>query len=481
MLTELKPQKVFHYFEEISKIPRGSGNTTEISRYLVEFAKAHGLKYRQDEFENVVIWKDASVGCEGKPTVMLQGHMDMVCEKELASNHDFLKDPLELCVDGDYVYAKDTTLGGDDGIAVAYALAILEDDSLVHPPLEVVITTDEETGMDGAIGLSSEDLQSKYVINIDSEEEGTLLTSCAGGMTVNASFPIRKLKKEGYVVHITLSGLQGGHSGTEIDKNRENAVYMLGRMMTAMNHRNVEYRLMEINGGLKDNAIPRSAEMNVLVKEKEKSLAQINAIAEMIKKELQYSEPDATFTISVSEKQMTEIIEESVTKKVAFFLEQTPNGVQRMSAAIPGLVESSLNMGICKTDEHEVFFSFSLRSSIQSYKVYMRNKLMDLIQELGGIFEEKSEYPAWEYRADSKLRDIMVDVYKEQYGKEPKIEAIHAGLECGILAGKMPELDMVSIGPDIMDIHTPKERLVISSTQRVYEYLVRVLERICQS
>lgn len=481
MLAELEPRKVFHYFEEISRIPRGSGSTTEISRYLVEFAKEHGLKYRQDGCENVIIWKAASVGYEGKPTVMLQGHMDMVCEKELESSHDFLKDPLDLCVDGDYVYAKGTTLGGDDGIAVAYVLAILEDDSLVHPPLEVVITTDEETGMDGAIGLSCEDLQAKYFINIDSEEEGTLLTSCAGGMTVNASFPIRKLKKEGYVVHITLSGLQGGHSGTEIDKNRENAVYMLGRMMTAMNHANVEYRLMELNGGLKDNAIPRSAEMSVLVKEKEKSLAQINDIAEMIKKELQHSEPDATFTISVSERLMTDIIEESVTRKVAFFLEQTPNGVQRMSAAIPGLVESSLNLGICKTDKHQVFFSFSLRSSLQSYKVYMRNKLMDLIQELGGIFTEKSEYPAWEYRADSRLRDIMVDVYKDQYGTEPKIEAIHAGLECGILAGKMPELDMVSMGPDILDIHTPKERLVISSTKRVYEYLLRVLERICQS
>lgn len=478
MLKELEPSKVFYYFEEISRIPRGSGNTTAISNYLVEFAKKRGLAYRQDAYENVIIWKDASAGYEHCKTVMLQGHMDMVCEKELDCTHDFLKDGLQLKVAEDYVYAEGTTLGGDDGIAVAYALAILDDDTIKHPALEVVFTTDEETGMNGAIGLDCSDLKSQYFINIDSEEEGTILTSCAGGMTVNASFPIRKLKKTGYVVDITLKGLQGGHSGTEIDKNRENAVYMLGRMLTALKHRSVDYRLMEINGGLKDNAIPRSAQVKLLVKEKESATAQIQSVMDMIKKELENSEPKAEFIMSVSELQTTDIIEDAVTKKVAFFLEQTPNGVQRMSAAISGLVESSLNMGICKTDEHEIMFSFSLRSSLQSYKEYMKNKLKDLIQELGGIFTEKSEYPAWEYRADSPLRELMVRVYEEQYGEKPSIEAIHAGLECGILAGKMPELDMVSIGPDILDIHTPKERLVISSTQRVYKYLLRVLEEM---
>ena len=476
MLKGLEPAKVFYFFEEISRIPRGSGNTTAISNYLVEFAKKRGLAYRQDAYENVIIWKDASVGYEHCKTVMLQGHMDMVCEKELDSTHDFSKDGLQLKVVSDCVYAEGTTLGGDDGIAVAYALAILDDDAIKHPPLEVVITTDEETGMDGAIGLDCSDLKSEYFINIDSEEEGTILTSCAGGMTVNARFPIRKLKKTGYIVDITLKGLQGGHSGTEIDKNRENAVYMLGRMLTALKHRKVDYRLMEINGGLKDNAIPRSAQVKFLIKDKESATEQIQAVIDMIKKELEHSEPDADFVMSVSELQTTDIIEDAVTKKVAFFLEQTPNGVQRMSAAIPGLVESSLNMGICKTDEHEIAFSFSLRSSLQSYKVYMKNKLKDLVQELGGIFEEKSEYPAWEYRADSPLRELMVRVYEEQYGEKPAIEAIHAGLECGILAGKMPGLDMVSIGPDILDIHTPKERLIISSTQRVYTYLLRVLE-----
>ena len=241
MLEGLDSTKVFEYFEEISNIPRGSGNNTAISNYLVDFAKAHNLKYRKDQAENIIIWKDASKGCETKETVILQGHMDMVCEKEEDSNHDFTKDSLELCVDGDVIYAKGTTLGGDDGIAIAYALAILDDDTLVHPPLEVVITTDEETGMFGAEALDCSDLKGKYFINIDSEEEGTILTSCAGGARVDARFSIGKLKKEGYVMTAKLTGLQGGHSGTEINKNRENAVYMLGRLMTALKHRKVDF------------------------------------------------------------------------------------------------------------------------------------------------------------------------------------------------------------------------------------------------
>lgn len=481
MLEGLEPSKVFYYFEQISRIPRGSGNNTEISKYLVNFAKEQGLKYRQDQLENVIIWKDASKGCEHQPAVILQGHMDMVCEKEADCLHDFEREPLQLQVDGDYVYAKDTSLGGDDGIAIAYALAILEDDSLIHPPLEVVITTDEETGMFGANALDCSDLKGKYFINIDSEEEGTILTSCAGGMRVNARFPVRRLKKEGYVVTIALSGLQGGHSGTEIHKNRENAVYMLGRLLTQMKQEEIPYRLIKIEGGLKDNAIPRYAELQVLLLDKEDSFEKLQEAANVLKKEMECSEPEAEFTFSVSERKKADIIDEIVTRKVNLFLEMTPNGVQRMSAAIPGLVESSLNLGICRTEENDIFFSYALRSSKQSYKEYMKNKLKDLIMEIGGVFDATSEYPAWEYREKSKLREVLCEVYEEQYGRQPKIEAIHAGLECGIISGKMPELDMVSIGPDILDIHTPKERLVISSTQRVYKYLLAVLERLGNS
>lgn len=478
-LDQVDRTKVFYYFEEISKIPRGSGNNTGISNYLVSFAKQHGLRVQQDEYENVIIWKAASAGNETKPTVILQGHMDMVCEKEADCVHDFQKDPLDLQIDGDYVYAKGTTLGGDDGIAVAYALAILDDDTLVHPPLEVVITTDEETGMDGAIGLDTSALQGTYFINIDSEEEGTILTSCAGGMSVNGTFPYRRIKTEGYVIELSICGLQGGHSGTEIDKNRESAVLLAGRILTELKHRKISYSLLELQGGQKDNAIPREAKVRFLVKTVDGIEDAILEITEMLKKELACSEPQVSFQFSVSEKTQVGVIEKEVTDKLVFFLEQAPFGVQKMSAAIPGLVESSLNLGICKTTEEEVFFSFSVRSSKKSYKDYVGKKLQDLIEILGGTFEKKSEYPAWEYRADSDLRDIMTEVYQQQYGKKPAIEAIHAGLECGILADKMPQLDMVSIGPDILDIHTPKERLVISSTRRVYQYIVTVLENIC--
>jgi len=308
MLEGLDSTKVFEYFEEISNIPRGSGNNTAISNYLVDFAKAHNLKYRKDQAENIIIWKDASKGCETKETVILQGHMDMVCEKEEDSNHDFTKDSLELCVDGDVIYAKGTTLGGDDGIAIAYALAILDDDTLVHPPLEVVITTDEETGMFGAEALDCSDLKGKYFINIDSEEEGTILTSCAGGSRVDARFSIGKLKKEGYVMTAKLTGLQGGHSGTEINKNRENAVYMLGRLMTALKHRKVDFRLMNIQGGQKDNAIPRSAEMELLMFDLEEAKKNVMEIVHELEQEMESSEKDANFSVTFSEKHKVEQI-----------------------------------------------------------------------------------------------------------------------------------------------------------------------------
>ena len=479
MLEGIDSTKVFEYFEQISRIPRGSGNNTAISNYLVEFAKEHNLEYKQDSCENVIIWKEASKGQEDKPVVMLQGHMDMVCEKEADCEHDFTKEPLDLQMDGDFIYAKGTTLGGDDGIAIAYALAILADDSIVHPALEVVITTDEETGMDGAIGLDTSVLKGSYLLNLDSEEEGTILTSCAGGMTVNGTFNWRKVERVGYPVTIQVNGLKGGHSGTEIDKNRENAVLVLTRLLQEMQAANIAFYLSAIEGGLKDNAIPREAKSIILVKDKSNLEEVLNQVADSLKKEMGNSEPDLVITYNIAEETKMYVTDKELTEHMLFFFEQVPNGVQKMSAAIPGLVESSLNLGICRTTEEGLFVSFSVRSSVQSYKEYIGIKLKDLICFLGGTFAKKSEYPAWEYRSESKLREIAVAVYEEQYKKPPVIEAIHAGLECGILAGKMPDLDIVSIGPDIFDIHTPKERLSISSTKRVYQFVLGVVERIC--
>ena len=480
MLEGIDSTKVFYYFEQISNIPRGSGNNTAISNYLVDFAKEHELRYLQDEAENVIIWKDASKGQEEKPVVILQGHMDMVCEKESGSKHDFTKDPLELQIDGDFIYAKGTTLGGDDGIAMAYALAILEDTKLVHPPLEVIITTDEETGMGGAIALDASQLKGTYMLNLDSEEEGILLTSCAGGRSVNGFLPFNHVKKEGYPMDIQISGLQGGHSGTEINKNRENAVYVLGRILVSLKHQGLPFYFISLEGGLKDNAIPREAKVSILVKDKEKAQRLLENIIGEIKKEWVEREDEAIFTIKAGAKDFLYVAEAEFNKQLLLFMELAPNGVQKMSAAISGLVESSLNLGICCTKEDGVFFSFSIRSSIVSYGAYIGLKLKDLIEYLGGTYEEVSSYPAWEYQKDSKLRDWMKEIYIEQYGKSPVIEAIHAGLECGIISQKMPELDIVSIGPDIYDIHTTKERLSISSTKRVYQYVLRVLERICE-
>ena len=478
MLEGLDSSKFFEYFEEICSIPRGSGNNTGISNYLVTFAKEHHLNYRQDAFENVIIWKPASKGAENQPAVMLQGHMDMVCEKEENCAHDFTKQGLELVVQDDKIFAKGTTLGGDDGIALAYMLAILDDEQLSHPPIEAVFTTDEETGMEGAIGLDTSDLKSKYFINLDSEEEGCMLTSCAGGMTVNGTFSLKREKKEGYVVSIGVDGLQGGHSGAEIDKNRENAVLLLGRVLTELLNAGVKFQLVTMSGGLKDNAIPRNANAKIMVSRVEDVKENVQSVFQMLRKELVNREEDVVFSVECSALETSEAIEGDLTEKILFFLEQVPNGIQKMSSAIPGLVESSLNLGICTCTESEFFTSFSIRSSVQSYKDYMGMKMKHLIENLGAVFEMKSQYPAWEYRVDSKLRNLMVPIYEAQYGEKPRIEAIHAGLECGILAQKMPELDMVSIGPDILDIHTPKETLIISSAKRVYQFVIAVLEQL---
>ncbi|MBQ3600121.1 MAG: aminoacyl-histidine dipeptidase [Lachnospiraceae bacterium] len=477
MIENLDDTKVFKYFEEISRIPRGSGNNREISSYLVKFAKEHNLRYMQDSCENVIIWKDATEGYKNKPAVILQGHMDMVCEKEVHSKHDFLKEPLQLQVEGDFIFAKDTTLGGDDGIAIAYALAILDDEALEHPPLEIVITTDEETGMDGAIGLDAKVLKGSYMINIDSEEEGILLTSCAGGMSVNGQFHGMTKEKQGTFLEISLSGLQGGHSGTEIHKNRENATLLLSRVLSALVEENICFSFSSIEGGQKDNVIPREARAIIFAEESKKAKKSLEEMANVITKEVKEREPNITIKINERESKH-EIFNHDFTRTLMGFFAQTPNGVQKMSQEISGLVESSLNLGICKTIDQGVHLSYSLRSSKQSYKEYMRYQICSLVKTMGGVFSQKGEYPAWEYRADSKLRNIMIDVYKKQYGQFPKIEAIHAGLECGILAGKKEDLDIVSIGPDIFDIHTPKERMSITSVKRVYKYLIQVLKEL---
>ena len=445
-------KKVLYYFEQLTKIPHGSGNVQAISDYLVEFAKEQGVRYVQDEARNVVMFKEASPGYENAPVVMLQGHMDMVCEKNADSSHDFEKDALELRMEGDNLMANGTTLGGDDGVAVAYAMALIADKEAKHPALELVITTEEETGMDGAKALDMSGLKASYMINVAAD---------------------------GVAYDIALTGLYGGHSGAEINKNRVNSVYAMTRVLFETREA-VEFSLLDFHGGLKDNAIPREAFATVVVDEEDTALfvKTVEELAQKYKEELASIEPGFAIEVKAGECSAYNVLNPVSFEKLLFFLMQAPNGVQRMSGDIEGLVESSLNLGIFEVKEDEAEFNFALRSSSKTYKYFMRDKVEYLISFLGGESTTHSEYPAWEYRRESKLREIFREVFTEMYHKEPKMEAIHAGLECGLIAEKMPELDMISIGPDMRDIHTPMEALNLPSTIRMYQFIENLLERI---
>ena len=472
-------KNVLYYFEQLTKIPHGSGNVQAISDYLVEFAKEQGVRYVQDEALNVVMFKEASPGYENAPVVMIQGHMDMVCEKNADSNHDFEKDALKLCLEGDMLMADGTTLGGDDGVAVAYAMALIADKEAKHPALELVITTEEETGMDGAKALDMSELKASYLINVDSEDEGVVLCSCAGGMRQTCTLPLDRVPADGVLYDIALTGLYGGHSGAEIDKNRVNSVYAMTRLLFEAREQ-VDFSLKNFYGGLKDNAIPREAFASVVVEEEDTALfvKTINDLAAKYKFELASIEPGFTVEVKNGENSAYNVLSPVSFEKLLFFLMQAPNGIQRMSGDIKGLVESSLNLGIFEVKEDEAEFNFALRSSSKTYKYFMRDKVEYLISFLGGESSTHSEYPAWEYRRESNLREIFSEVFTEMYHKEPEMQAIHAGLECGLIAEKMPDLDMISIGPNMKDIHTPMEALDMKSTIRVYQFVEKLLERI---
>ncbi|WP_455715574.1 aminoacyl-histidine dipeptidase [Anaerosporobacter sp.] len=481
VLNEIDYKNIFKYFEEISEIPRGSGNMQAISDYLVSFAKEHNLEYIQDEFLNVIMIKEATSGYENAPAVIIQGHMDMVCEKDSSSNHDFEKEGLELVIDGDYIRANGTTLGGDDGVAVAYALAILSDDTLKHPRLEVVITTDEETGMDGAIGLDTSPLKAKYMLNIDSEDEGVILCSSAGGLNGTVTLPLQyeDVTDGNQALKITVKGLKGGHSGAEIHKNRTNASIMLGRILMKLG-KTKEFALSDIFGGTKHNAITREAVATIVVASNlvDDVKSEIETISSEIIDELTTSEPDAKVEVVACNDKAAKAFTKDCKDKIIYMLVTAPYGVLVMSSDIEGLVESSVNMGILRIVNDAVEFNYSVRSSLNSYKHFVSDKLELLAKSIGANYLMDSEYPAWEYKKESKFRELLADVFKKQYNREPEVTAIHAGLECGIISEKMEDIDIVSIGPDMADIHTPKERLCISSTKRVYDYVVAVLEAI---
>ena len=475
-LAGLKPEKVFYYFEKLCAIPHGSGNTKAVSDYLVSFAKEQGIDYRQDNLNNVIIFAPASLGYEDHQPVIIQGHMDMVCEKDADCPLDMEKDGLDVTHDGEFVFAKGTTLGGDDGIAVAYALAILADKTIAHPPLEVVITVDEETGMDGAAGIDLSDLKGRKLLNIDSEDEGILTVSCAGGAKSTISLPFERRAVYGPCIKLVVENLQGGHSGVEIHKSLANANKIMGILLARVREL-MPLCLTKLSGGAKDNAIPRSCEATMVAMGM--NLERINAITESLQNEIRsnFDEPEAVVRGEDVDALGGNALSSADTDKVIAALNEVPNGVQSWSEDIPGLVQTSLNLGIMHLDAN-LEMTFAVRSSLNTEKEALLQQLRDVAAKYEGNYTQRGEYPAWEYKKDSQLRDTMVSAYEKLYGEKPQVVAIHAGLECGLLGEKLPGLDCVSFGPQMQDIHTSREKLNIASTERTWNYLLEVLKAL---
>ncbi len=465
ILQDIEPRRVLHYFEDLCAIPHGSGNMQKISDYCVAFATAHGLSYTRDAANNVVIRKPASPGYEDHPTVILQGHLDMVCVKKPGCTIDLTADGLRLQMEGDWLTAEGTSLGGDDGIAIAMALAILEDTTLPHPPLEAVFTTDEETGLYGAAALDPRLLQGRILLNLDMEEEGSLTVGCAGGARLDMALPLPTAPTALPGYEISVTGLLGGHSGVEIDKGRQNAAILLGKLLHSLPF---PWQLARLEGGDKDNAIPRQATALIVCAENPASYA-----AAFV--EANRAPADPGLTVTVTPASVAAATGEDLSRRVAAFLATVKNGVQAMSATLPGVVQTSLNQGVLYTADGMLHMGFSVRSSVGREKDALLTYLREQAAALDATACERGHYPAWEYRADSPLQQVAITCFEKQYGRRPQVMAIHAGLECGIFSEKLPGLDAISFGPDIVDVHTTEERLSLSSTARTYAYLTAVL------
>lgn len=478
VLSGLKPEKVFCYFEKLCAVPHGSGNTKIISDLCAGFARDMGLKYRQDEMNNLVIWKDASPGYENAEPVILQGHMDMVCTKTEDCTKDMTKDGLDLATDGVAVWAEKTSLGGDDCIAVAMALAILSDGTLPHPPLEVIFTVDEETGMDGAAALDCSDIRGRKMINLDSEAEGIFTVSCAGGVRADCFLPGKSEALGDDVCYtVTVSGLIGGHSGAEIDKGRGSANVLMGRVLFSAMERLGALRLRDVCGGKFDNVISNlcDAEIAVPAQKAADFEAFISECDAVLKNE--YAACDPGVTVSCAKTAFPDAMPADTTSVMLHTLFALPQGVQEMSRDFDGLVQTSLNLGILSMREDGLCFSCLIRSCIDTQKVLTLQKVRAIVTFAGGKVSTRSNYPGWRYKRDSAFRDLVLDIWKEQTGKDGIIEATHGGVECGLFVDKMPGLDVVSYGPDLRDIHSVNERLCVASAARVYDLTCELLRR----
>ncbi len=476
-LAGLEPAAVFAYFAQICAIPHGSRNTKAISDYLADFARKQGLKFRQDALNNVLIFKDGTAGYEDHAPVILQGHMDMVCEKDEDCPIDMEREGLDISWEGNLIRANGTTLGGDDGIAVAYALALLASQDIPHPPLEVVITVDEEIGMEGAAGVDLSELKGRTLINIDSEEEGIFTVSCAGGARGTIALQLPRRAVYGPCVKLTVEGLRGGHSGVEIHKKLANANKVMGHFLSRVQEL-MPLCITKLSGGSKDNAIPRSCQVTLVAMGS--NLERINEVAAQLQQEIRanFDEPEAIVRGDDVDAFGGNALSTKDSEKVIRLLCDAPNGVQSWSQDIAGLVQTSLNLGVAELNKEGLRLTFAVRSSVNQEKRDLLARLQALAQEYGGSYSEMGDYPAWEYKKDSRLRDTMVETYREMFGTEPQVVAIHAGLECGLLSEKLPGLDCVSIGPNMHDIHTSRETLEIESTRRTWEFLLAILKAL---
>lgn len=478
-ITGYKPEKLFHFFEDISAIPRGSANEKAISDYLVAFAEERNLWYHRDAIFNVIIKKPASAGAKEKPAVMLQGHTDMVCEKLTGVAHDFTTDPLDLIIKDGVLSANGTTLGGDNGAAVACMLAILDDDTLTHPALECVFTTQEEIGLNGAEALDKSLLSARTMINLDSEDEGVATVSCAGGLRFALTRPITRSKKEGMLLHLEATGLLGGHSGTDINKEHQNANLLMARMINHLFH-NTDALLVDFNGGTKDNAIPRETSATLFYSDEAAAKNAENlalALSADFSSEICPYEPAFQFLVS-TENGTADVISAEDGKAFITAMCLAPNGVQFRNMNLDGFTVTSLNLGIAATDETSASLVFAPRSSVATLMSALKEKLCLLAETFGFEVSMHGEYPGWSFAGVSPIRDVFVQSYKELFHDDLKIEAIHAGLECGLFSDAIPGLDAIAVGPTIRGCHTPDEHLPLDSFERFYELLTDVLKKL---
>ena len=479
VLSGLEPKEVFAYFEKLCSVPHGSYNTKRISDLCVSFARELGLKYRQDQAENVVIWKDASPGYESAVPVILQGHIDMVCVKTESCAKDMAREGLDLVTDGEWVWADKTSLGGDNCIAVAMILAILADDALPHPALEAVFTTNEEVGMDGAFALDCSDLKGRKLVNLDSEEEGVFTVSCAGGARLDCFLPGEwKPLGEGTAYLVTLDGLLGGHSGMDIDKGRASANQVMVRALYSALERCPGLRLGGIRGGRFDNVICPRNEAAVLVPAEQAEVfeAFIREFDAALKNE--YAGCDSGISLTCRRgAHMDGAMTGSSTENILRTMLAVPQGVQAMNVDFPGLVQTSLNLGAIGVEADGLHFSISVRSCIASQKAMVAQKVRAIVTSARGTVLERSAYPGWQYARESVLREDVLAAWKAVSGKEGRIEATHGGLECGLFIEKIPGLDAVSLGPELHDVHSVKEKLSVPSTKLVYEMALELLKR----